>query len=450
MSRYRWWLLLILVFVAVFGTVLWWPVSPMWTQEVRSGWSGGIMGYVHDGKSVMVCESMSMSHDLDLTIYEVETGRLIQRKTMTFEKDWRNFGIKLLPDGKHFFLGEVYVDPATSKKEDDYSGSVVRPRRYQILDVDTHQVVAGPFIYTNSNSMTFSPDCRWFWSYNPSTGYGQDIIETMTGKTVFSARASLDRRPMYACAFAPDSSAVTIHWYYDKTNRHEIEVLDLPEAKTRFTYLLPLNIRFYWGILDHWKDGRLFIQGYQVWRGTKAHKAPCFSFPVEVDRLGEFREEPAWDGYFEHGESRSAAQRSVLDRGNLLVQISKGKLDDTPDWLNSTVASVNKTLGTTITTRMASATQVNVFDQSSGRLQYSLKSPDLTPWWIDVSPDGRRVVSMHQPKGLMMWDADPFPRWPWAGGLGLLAVGLLVGVRYLGRHWTGLVAQGKIVEVRPN
>ncbi|MFT3878499.1 MAG: hypothetical protein QM703_02430 [Gemmatales bacterium] len=422
MTRYRWWLLLAFVFLVIFGTVTWWPVSPMWTVAIQIG---RILGFVHEGKSVMVWDGTYESEGLAL--FDVETGRLLQKKTINFEKNWRNYGLQLLPDGKHFFCGQEYVDPTSNKTEDENGFSLVRPRRYEILDVDTHQVVAGPFIYSNSSHMTFSPDGRWFWSYNPSTGYGQDVIETMTGKTLFSARPNLDRRPFYACAFAPDSSAIAIQWYYDKTKRHEIEIVDLPDAKTRFTCLLPLDIRFDWGILDHWKNDRLFIQGYQVWRGSKAHKAPCFSFPIQADRLGEFREEPAWDGYFENGasETRSKAERYVLNRGDLLIQVSKGKLDDTPDWLNAMLASVNKTLGATISTRMNSATEVNVIDQRSGQLRYTLKSPDLNPWYIDVSPHGRRIASMHQPKGLMMWNADPFPRWPWAWGLGLLAVGFL-------------------------
>lgn len=430
MTRFRWWLLLLFVFLTVFATVTWWPVSPMWTVGIQSG---RIFGFVHKGKSLMVGDATYQAEGLAL--FDVETGRLLQKKTMNFEKDWRSHGLQLLPDGKHFFCGQEYVDPTNNKTEDENGFTLVRPCRYEILDVDTHQVVAGPFIYTNSTYMTFSPDGRWFWSYNPSTGHGQDVIETMTGKTVFSARPNLDRRPLHACAFAPDSSALAIQWYYDKTKRHEVEVVDLPEAKTRFTYQLPLDIRFYWSLLDHWKDGRLFIQGYQVWRGSKAYKAPCFSFPIEADRLGEFREEPTWDGYFENGvnDSRSSAQRYVRTRSDCLVQISRGKLDDTPDWLNATLASVNKTLGSAITTRMNSATEVNVLDQSSGRLQYTLKSPDLNPWYIDVSPDGRRVACLHQPKGLMMWDAAPFPRLPWAWGLGLLAVGSLQVVK---RRWT--------------
>jgi len=63
----------------------------------------------------------------------------------------------------------------------------------------------------------------------------------------------------------------------------------------------------------------------------------------------------------------------------------------------------------------------------------------LRQWDINISPDGRRVASTFPVKGLMMWDADPFPRWPWAGGLGLLAVGLLLCIRYLWKRRTALV-----------
>lgn len=442
MNRFRWWLLLSLVFVAVFGTVLWWPVSPMWTQEVRSRWSGGIMGYIHDGKSVMVCESMSVSHDLDLTIYDVETGRLIQRKTMTFEKDWRNYGIKLLPDGKHFFCGEQYVDPTTYKVQDDYDGSVVRPRRYQILEVDTHRVVAGPFIYTNDRLMTFSPDGRWFWSANPSPGYGHDVIETMTGKTVISKREQPDQRLFHLCAFAPDSSAIAIEWYGAKTKRYEIEVLDLPSGKTRFSYLLPMDIRFTWSLLDQWKNDRLYIGANQVWRASKAYKTLCLSFPVHADKLGEMREEPQLEGYFEHRNEPYSASRRYFEKGNRLIQVSKGKLDDTPDWLNEFLAWFEKKFGVSFMMPSRSSTRLSFFDRDTGRLLYSFGSPHLRLWQDEVSPNGRRVGSFDTVAGLFMWDADPFPRWPLAGGLGLLAVGVLVGIRYFGRCRAALVARG--------
>ena len=130
MSCFRWWLLLLIVFLILFGTVLWWPVSPMWTVGLQTG---RIVGFVHDGKSVMVWDGMYQSEGLALV--DVDTGHSIQKKTMEHEKDWRSFGVQLLPDGKHFFCGQEYVDPKNFKKEDDYDGSIVRPRRYEILDV---------------------------------------------------------------------------------------------------------------------------------------------------------------------------------------------------------------------------------------------------------------------------------------------------------------------------
>ena len=433
MSRYRWWLLLILVFVAVLGTVLWWPVSPMWTQDIKPG---RIVGYVHDGKSVLVWEGANQSSDL--AIYDVETGRLIQRKSMEFEKDWRGYGLQLLPDGKHFFYGEQYLDPATYKVEDDYSGSVVRPRRYRVLDVDTHQVVAGPFIYSNSNGMTFSPDGRWFWSYNPSTGYGQDVIETMTGKTIYSARASLDRRPIHVGVFAPDGSAIAVHWYHDKSKKAEIEIIDLPEAKTRFTYTLPPDIRFHWTMLGQWKNDRIYMEAWQTWRASKAYKTLYMSFPILPDKLGEFREEPQLEGYFDHRNGPYQIERRYVEHGNRLVQASQGKLDDTPDWLSESLAWIEKKVGGSPLIHSRSP-RLSFFDNKTGQLLYSFGSPYLRQWEINISPDGRRVASTYPVKGLMMWDADPFPRWPWAGGLGLLAVGLLLCIRYLWKRRTALV-----------
>jgi len=111
MSRYRWWLLLILVFVAVFGAVSWWPVSPMWTQEIKTR---ADYRYVHDGKSVMVWEGAI--NPLNWLFIDVETGRLIQRKTLEFEKNWRGYGLQLMPDGNTSSLESSTSIPRPARK----------------------------------------------------------------------------------------------------------------------------------------------------------------------------------------------------------------------------------------------------------------------------------------------------------------------------------------------
>ncbi|MFT3878498.1 MAG: hypothetical protein QM703_02425 [Gemmatales bacterium] len=421
MTRFRWTLLLLLVFLTVFGTVLWWPVSPMWTQHINLD---RIVGFTHAGKSVMALEVRDQTYDV--VLYDVETGRFIQRKTMEFEKDWHAYWIELLPDGKHFISVEAYVDPTPRKVEDEDVGLIIRPKRYHVLDVDTHQVVAGPFIYSNDNSMTFSPDGRWFWSYYPGEGGGHDVIETMTGKTLFSARRGTGRWARFG-RFSPESTAIAIHWFdYKTTKRHEIEVLDLPSAKTRFTFVLPDDLRYTWVELRDWKEGRLFMEAHQAWKPPKAYKTLIKSFPLLADKLGEIREEPQLEGFFDDRNGQYQNQQRYFERGDRLIEYSQGTLDESPDWLSESLAWLKKKFSDPLSRPPSTPTRLSFFDRQTGQLLYCFTSPHH--WWhweIRINPDGRRVATMDRTNGLMMWNADPFPRWPWAWSLGLLAVGLL-------------------------
>ncbi len=425
MSRYRWWLLLALVFLTVFATVTWWPVSPMWIQPYERG---RVIGYVNDGKSVLTW-SNATSPD-SLINYDVETGQVIQQHPLEIEKDWRWFGMHLLPGGKHLLVSQRYLDPATYQPEQDYDSSLIRPRRYSIMDVETLQVVAGPFIYTGSREVvTFSPDGRWMWNYNPSTGHGQDVIETMTGKTLISLRENADRRPLHICAFSPDSSAIAVQWFDEKKKTMSIELIDLPSGKIRFSHPLPPDIRFYWSMVSHWDNDGLYISALQRWR-QKEYKMLCYLFPVLSDRLGEPVEAPQFEGFTGVNNGGGHVGSHTFVRGERLVQNSTGKLDTTPDWIKNSLAWIDSKLGTTLNIPSRVHQRLRFYDSQSGQLLADLSSPWFLIWEDQVSPDGRRVACCHPLTGLMMWDADPFPRWPWSWGLGLLAVGLLQLVRW--------------------
>ena len=259
-----------------------------------------------------------------------------------------------------------------------------------------------------------------------------ELVETMTGKVLVSFNDRPDQQVLPDCSFAPDHSMMAIHWFVKSSNLHTIEVIDLLNYKTRFTAKLPNDIGFDWQKLDQWKGNRLYISAKQLWNTTtasKTFKTALFSFPIQAAQLGEPQEETEFQGYYKRGDTNSAS-RSSFESNDRFVQVTEGKLDDPPDWLMNSLQWLDKKLGTSISSSSHSPTRINFYDIKNRRLIYTISAPDSYYSQNGVSPDGRKVTTFHGTEGLMMWDADPFPRWPWAWGLGILAVGLLPLVRW--------------------
>jgi hypothetical protein len=125
-------------------------------------------------------------------------------------------------------------------------------------------------------------------------------------------------------------------------------------------------------------------------------------------------------------------------------------IHERPIVVQNVLAWFDKTIGTKWSDPLFGSTHLSFFDRKTGKPLYDLSSSELR-WGfmgglshdgqrlVGISDDGRRVTSMYPVKslmekqepqfGLMMWDADPFPRWPWAlaASFGTLLLILFLG-----------------------
>jgi hypothetical protein len=254
---------------------------------------------------------------------------------------------------------------------------------------------------------------------------------------------------MHMSSFAPDSNAIAVHWYH-KTGQHEIEVYDLPSGNKRFAHLLPFNVKFNWGYLSKWDGDHIFMRADALVAGTKTYQQLFFSFQVLPDRLGEPQEEPSLAGHEDRAVGGLDRRQFTQEYGDRLVQVTTMPSHEKPAFLRDVLAWLDKTIGTRWSDPVFDAMHLGFFDRATGKPIYDFAAPELEVYFMGglthdgqrlagISSDGRRVATVYPVKslmvgphplnGLMMWNADPFPRWPWAlaASLGTLLLVLLLG-----------------------
>jgi hypothetical protein len=416
MKSWRWYLLLVVVFCIIGGTIATWPVQPMWSRPMSPS---RIIGFLKNGTQVIAPVNQD---DPTYIINDVETGAEIRRLKLEYLPDWRMNAIEIMP-GDQLFVGWVYVKPGTTHDElNDWS--VQRPMVYQVIDISSGKCTVGPFTSYYRSPVTFSPDGKYFWSFNTSTTNGQDLVQTHTGKILFQAREVATRRPLHLFAFSPDCKAVAMQWHNDTKKEHSIEILELPSCKIRFTHLFapPPGLRPVC-MVKAWTD-RLYVSGW-IRLDPSGWQHPVFSFQVDADKLSDMRIEPLREEYSAGNDLYAV----VKDAGDKLVEITYGfKHTGTQafQWLEQLAQKFGRSV------RPSGHTPVSVrtINKATGKTIAHLSSADLVSFRSVLSPDGTRLASWHPTKGMLMWNTQPTPRWPSALGSALLVVLLLQYLRY--------------------
>jgi hypothetical protein len=173
--------------------------------------------------------------------------------------------------------------------------------------------------------------------------------------------------------------------------------------------------------------------------GTQTYEQHFFSFPVLPDRLGEPREEPQFAGYVDRSVGTLDRRQFTQVYGDRLVQVSTMPSQEKTDVVQDVLAWIDKTMGTKLSGPVYGSMHLDFFDRRTGKPLCDLASAELDVGKMGgfingrlagISPDGRRVASVypfqhlivgpHPQHGLIMWNADPLPRWPWATGAALL------------------------------
>jgi len=390
----------------------------MWSRPMTPS---RIIGFLKNGTQVFAPVNQD---DPTYIINDVETGAEIRRLKFEYLPDWRLNVVEIIPGSDQLYVGWVYIKPGTPTV-DLYDLSIQRPMVYQIIDSNSGKCISGSFKSHYRSPVTFSPDGKYFWSYNASTTNGLDLVETQTGKVLFEARNDVTRRPHHSIAFAPNSQAVATLWFSDKTKQFSIEILELPSCQVRFIQTMATPPLLHsWGWLQAWTD-RLYVAGI-VRLDQASSLNPSFSFQVEADKLTDMRIEPLREEYTRHHHDLHVA---VKDAGNQLVEITYGQKHTATSvfqWLEQ----LAQKFGRSMHTSGHQPVSVKTIDKATGKTIAHLSAPDLVSFYSVLSPDGTRLASWHPLKGLLMWDTQPAVRWPWAWGSAFLVCLLLQCLRH--------------------
>lgn len=353
-----------------------------------------------------------------VSTYDVATGNVLHRQAIPVEKNWRVSGIHLLPNHDTYFIKYVYTDPATYKPQDDYDPAIVDARlgKYVLLDRNDLKTQVGPFPYSGSHWPQFSPDGKWLFSYQTSTGRTQQVIEVSTGKTVLLLTEQSNKRPVYRCCFSSDNKAVALWWYVPATKEQLVEVYDLPDMKLRFTQKLPQNVRE----LEYWENNRLYVYLNPARTGPQKDIIQCYSMEVGESQLGEPREEKLFEGFEKDVISKNGIRQYARYDGDILLQVSRGTPDTRSPWWKDWLAWLDAKWGTSMSESKSGVARLHIYDRKTGVLLHELK-PLLEDWNFKMSPDHTRVADYQHDK-LWMWDVTPASRWQWAWGLAVAGV----------------------------
>ncbi|MBL8821872.1 MAG: hypothetical protein JNJ77_04735 [Planctomycetia bacterium] len=424
----KWFLLLQLLLLAVVVSVIyWWPASPVWERAIGHG---RILGFDATSQRVMTISSSNPSTRLsDLTIhrFDVTTGSEVDRKTFAGENNWWVCDCHLINNQTQIFLAREFIDPSKYNPEQEAAGNwPIRPKTYELLDAATFQRIAGPFPFEGQRWPAFSPNGKWIWSilYGRGDITPTALIEADTGRIVREFRPSSGCRPSHAAGFSPDGSAMAIQWI-DHTNKQwSIEIVNLPDGKTRFVHTLPNGP---WSVINHWADNRLYLET-NTSVAPQCYRIGCSSLEVQAGRLGEPREEPSLTGFVDYRVNHLPIMSNWKFVGDMQIQLQHGSLDNKPDWFNATLEWFDEKAGTSLRHPKRVPTMVRLSERNTGRQIAELRSTRLGyPWMIAVSPDCNYVASIQQGyeptgMGLLLWNAQPGSRWPWAWGAGIGSV----------------------------
>jgi hypothetical protein len=413
---------LVLGFIA-FEVVELWPVTPMWTSaDFSTDFPGfcpeDILGFCAARNSILASVEGGEPHGQrgDYLIIEknIDTGAEVGRWELPFrEKDDYVYIIQVLPDGQKLFVDYEHYDSTQPHTKGEH-----RQHQFRIVDAQTGKTLSGPFAYEGWGETVFSSTAKWFMTPVRNSSRGKDIISTFTGEVVLRLR---DDKKVHSYflkeSFAPDDSAVAIQLLKD-TGQYVIEIYDLPAGLLRFAHTLAGDLL---GCeIEKWDRDGLHLLKRSERDDPNNFEVHSYSVQVHKDRLSALKQEPGLYGYASKTEDLTTYM-TRLEFGDRLVHKTEFRGKDQQTWLNDVLAWIDDKCGIHLHRSGDLKVDMDFFGRASGKLLYQLHfaSPkaDIK---AEISPDGRRVASVNAVKGLMMWDADPFPRWPWALGTGLL------------------------------
>ena len=429
--RKRWYVLAVLAGAITSVVTAYWPTAPIWVSGPDAG---GISGISHDGKILVATRVYRLGGTIlpkpEVSRWEMETGKLLTRTELICSPA-SHFHIlrELRPsgDGRLVLVSDgQYQDP-----KGPANSAMFETGDWYLHDGLTGMLVAGPISGVAQIAFpdAFSPDGRWFLGRrgDPRGGYkslgGIAIFDSSNGEDL-NKLADRDGLQVTDCYFAPDGetaalSCIPKQWEEGKS-RSTIQVIELPSGRVQRQFDLPLRK---WMRFGPW-DGRYF-QAFVQAEGDSSRCLPLRKcvFDAAQNPAGEGVEDP----HLVQGLNSEGKVAYSTDGPGWRVEFtelpSPAPLSKFDQWLDS----VATRLGVRRHRTSGMDRSVRFVDPAKGSTRYALPVPLGFPCY--VSHDGRRIAATTDQDGFEVWDADPWPRWPFvltgslAASIGMLSVG---------------------------
>jgi WD40 repeat protein len=396
-----------------FGVVLYWPASPLWRVPVSPHTQ--VVSASPSGETIFVWDWEKG----DRTVVEqrVKDGAVVRRLTMPPEgDDWGLWDIKAAAGGTKLF--------ARSLRGRTHGNFFNSHHRMLVLDVGTGAILSGPFPFVGSSGTDplLSADGRWLAVYDHEREVNWVVYSTETGKaTVIQPRHGYSfSAANHGCCFSPDSSSFAVVWgtrtgagavgLYDPATGNELKMVPLPAKKDG------------WGELVGWSGSSLEFRSKIRDVVTAYHHT--YSLELSNDQFGIPRHEPACDGFDELQSPNGDANRvSASLAGDRVVRQVTGRMAREGDWWWRARAWCDEKFKTKWAPTSWDDVLVQILRRDTGRMCFNIHTRNH---YHCVAPDGRWIAVVDEKRGLEVWDADPWPRWPWALGAGAVVAAMVM------------------------
>lgn len=424
MRRRLYVLFLVVSAIATYGTVLLWPVRPLWVVPVSNDWH--ILGFHEARNSFLTLDKRGPNEIYSSTVVverDSESGQTVQTATIQLPESRRI-------DYRHWLHKDrmVIIHRDRNAKPDPTTGRADNSSaQFQIFDVRNGQCVGGPFGCRDAMPISPSPKSKWLWSWRSNN---ECVVFSVDGK---ETSPPMTLHPPYGPCFSSDQSQMATVIHLGQARKQSLVIYDLPSGREAARYFLPAPP--FWGYVKAWEEGEIILGTLHGGSPLGVVQSHCFSFPFDGKTLGEPRIEEglldsSWHAQTVRGKITRMGSFHNWLHGDKIIRFKSGTADPPVDGLKAALEWLCQHTGINFWTPN-DVMAVEIVERRTGKTMSHLSSRDCC-YPAAVSPDFRRVVNFKAGTGLIMWELSSMPRWPVALGLALVPLGLGYVVR---RRW---------------
>lgn len=405
-----------------------WPTMPVWI-----GPPGQIQAFSADGKNLYAVHPSSpggrrSSRQFWLACWNAASGELQEEWPIQWPDGMalsgsRAPGLQISPNRQ--YLVATVRDVSTKTGGRDYIECL-------LFSTQAGKATGGLFKVYHLNPGCFSPDGRWLWNYSGPQGGGIEIREAETAKVVLTLAPNFDPvTKKYAqwwdCCFAKDANSVFVsHESWDKGNEpHRLKLCCFELPSGRLLREFGTKEKFRSVRLD---GDQLYVECHEPVDPKKPE-----TYHIHTYRLNLRETEPIPEGPLPHlsGFVVGMGPQQICESGVHWIAYHQMNFCPEASLIDKLKCWVRERLGLRFESQSNARMQLRIVEAETGR---ELANQEFPAWSIELSPAAHWAACTHKDSGaIMVWDAQPGPRWPWAVGTGLLVV---AGFVLVGRLFT--------------